>query len=163
MIPVVASEVHPIPVPAGGGLPLFQQVPEGEEAPARVVEYRVQDHPDAQTVAEGHERAQVPVVSQAAVQPAVVLGLVAVARGFKEGAHVQGGAAQLRQMPDPALQLPQPVDRSRVGVLPGGSRETQGIDMIKNSLFKPTQNIVPSFPLAPLIIAQAGPGRKRQK
>ena len=137
VIAVVAVKAHPVPVAVGGVLPVPQQVPEGEEVPAGMVEHRVQHHPQALFVAVGHKVAQVVVGPQAGIQQAIVGGLVAVTHGLEQRPDVQGVQAQAGDVIHPGQERPQPGLRFAVIVLRRRAAQAQGIDVIKGCAFIP--------------------------
>ena len=135
---IVSVKVHVAePVPVGGLLPLFLQVPKGEKVPPYVVEYPVQNDPDALFVARRHQTTQIVVGAQPPVHGAVVGGVVAVAAGLEHRPQVQGIAPQGGHVIHPGQQGVQPVGRLAVVVPFRRPRQPQGIDMVKNGIVIP--------------------------
>ena len=131
VITVVAVEAHAVPVAVGRGLPALQQVPEGKKVPARVVEYRVEHHPEALVMAVCHKFAEVAVRAQPGIQQAVIGGLIAVAHGLEQRPDVQGVQAEARDMVHPGQEAAQPRHGSAAVVLRRSAGQAQGIDVIK--------------------------------
>ena len=137
----VEADVEPVLI---GGVPLlFLYVPEGPEASAHMVEHPVQHHFDAMAVEGLADLGEVRVGAQSAVNFAIIPGVVAVAVALKDGGEVQRVHPQLLHMARPAGN---PADAAGLYavIIPGGSTEAQGIDLIKYALLRPHGRHFPS-------------------
>ena len=135
---VVAPEIHVAePVPVGRAFPVLLQVPEGEKAPAHMVEHPVHDHLLAAGMAGRHPGGELLVGAQAAVHPAVVHRIVAVAAALEQRANIDGAAAQLKGVGGPGVQFLERAGHGLTVVLVGAAAQPQRVNMIKNSAVIP--------------------------
>ena len=111
-----------------------------------MVEHAVQHHLDARRVQRPAHLLKILVGAQAAVQAAVVPGVVAVGVGFKGRVEQHRARAQLFQMGHP-VQHPQDAGAHLAVVLRGRAAQAQGIDLIKYAFVKPHKNLLNLFVL----------------
>ena len=103
-----------------------------------MVENPVKDDLQPRLMAGRDKGRQVLVGAEAAVQKAIIGGLVAVPHRLKKRADINRREAQLFHMSDPRQQGIQPMHRLAVVILSGRPGEPQGVNMVKNSFIIPS-------------------------
>ena len=118
-------------------LSLFLDILECPEVASHVVEYAVQDDPDAVFVQFVADVGKHFVGAQPAVNHPVVGGIIAVFHRLEHRSEVDCINAQFFQMRNPVQHLFQPVHRFAAFVVLRCTAESQGIDVIHYRIFIP--------------------------
>ena len=139
IILIISPEIHiAVPVLVPAVLPVCEQVPEGKEVSACVVEHGIEYHPDPRLMTSPHEVLQILVGPQPAVQLPVIRGLIAVPHRLKKRSNIKSVAPDLPDMVDPRIKIIQPVHRLPIIIQLRRPRQPKRINMIKNCTFIPS-------------------------
>ena len=142
------------PVPVGGILSVFLQIPKREEIPAHMIEHPVQDHADPLPVTLRHKVLKILIGAQPAVQLPIIGRLIAVPHRLEQGPDIERAAPQLPHVSDPGHDRFQPVYGLPVIILLRRACESQGIYMIKNCFVVPAQFFPPVINVILIIVSR---------
>ena len=130
-----------IPVFSPGIPLLLLKILKGRKFTARMVKNTVNNHLDSLLMAGCHPLSEAFVISQPAVNPPVIPGIIAMGGGLKQGPDIDAGKPQIFHMVNPFISYGKhrPLFFLKKG--PGIIRfrrpaKSQGIHMIKNTIFK---------------------------
>ena len=140
-ISVIPVEIDAsVPVPVRRILPVRQEIAEGEEFAAGMIEDAVEDDADPLRMAFRNKRFQVFVRPQPRIQLPIIGRLVSMSDRFKKRPDIQRAATQRAQVRNPWDQRNQPVSRSRTAVPSRRAGQPQWVNMIKNRFVVPCRH-----------------------
>ena len=141
VILIVAIEIHiAVPVTVAGILPVFLNILKCKKVSSGVIEYTIQNNPDAGSVTFFYKSSQIVVCTQATVQFLIIGCFVTMSYRFKQWPDIQSITSKIVDMSDPGKKGVQSVNRLLISILLRRSCQTQWVYMIKNSFIVPCHN-----------------------
>ncbi len=134
-----------VPIPARRHFPLLLYVPEGEEAPTRVVEHRVHHHANAESVGLVHKVPEIRIAAQPPVYPPVICRIVAVTAGLEKRSDINGIDAERPEIGKISGQRRKAMPKGPVLICFFCGDHAEGIHMIENRAVVPGHVVPPKM------------------